>query len=86
MVVKFVEDLEQLKMQILTAEQAAEVLGVKVGTLEKWRRTKRHNLPYSKVGHTIRYSGKNLAALLEPKAEADPDVQPGGRRRRRRAA
>ncbi len=84
--IKTVEELEQLKRQLLTAEQAAEALGIKVGTLEKWRRTKLHNLPYSKIGHTIRYRGQDLAALLEPQGMADRDVQPGGRRRRRKAA
>ena len=70
MVVKIVEELEQLKRQFLTAEQAAEALGVKPGTLEKWRRSSLHYLPYSKIGNTIRYNGRDLAALLEPKAVA----------------
>ena len=81
--IKSVEELERVKGQFLTAAQAAEALGVKPGTLEKWRRVRRHYLPFSKIGKTIRYRGQDVAALFEPKAVADRDVQPGGRRRRR---
>jgi hypothetical protein len=83
--IQSVEELEGLKKQFLTTAQVAEITGLKQGTLEKWRRTKRHVLPYSKIGKTIRYRGEHVIALFQPQGGADPAVQPG-RRRRRRAA
>ncbi|MGB2679138.1 MAG: helix-turn-helix domain-containing protein [Candidatus Acidiferrum sp.] len=83
--IQSVEELEGLKKQFLTTKQVAEALGLKEGTLEKWRRSKRHVLPYSKIGKTIRYRGEHVIALFEPQGGADPAIQPA-RRRRRRAA
>lgn len=40
---------------LLTAEQAAEYLGVAVQTLSKWRCTGEQSIPYIRVGRSIRY-------------------------------
>jgi hypothetical protein len=39
--------------QLLTRKAAAEYLGVKENTLAVWATTKRHPLPYIKVGFPI---------------------------------
>ena len=40
---------------LLTAEETAEILGVKPQTLAVWRCAKRYGLPYLKLGRSIRY-------------------------------
>jgi excisionase family DNA binding protein len=46
-------------------KQAAEYLGVSVGTLEVWRCTKRYPLPFIKVGRLVKYRKSDLDAFLE---------------------
>jgi excisionase family DNA binding protein len=46
-------------------KQAADYLGVSVGTLEVWRSTKRYPLPYVKVGRLVKYRQADLDAFLE---------------------
>jgi len=40
-----------------------------VGTLAVWRCTKRYDLPYIKVGHTIKYDMDDLIAFLESRKQ-----------------
>ena len=84
--VKLVEELQQLKAGILTPQQAADILGVKTSTLEKWRVTKRYNLPYLKIGKNVRYRAQDVAAFFEPMGASDASSQAAGRRRSRKAA
>ena len=44
---------------------AAEYIGVKPGTLQVWRSTKRYPLPYLKVGRLVRYRQSDLDAFLK---------------------
>jgi excisionase family DNA binding protein len=48
----------------LTAEQAAEILGVSEQTLSVWRCTGRYALPYLKIGRLVRYRRCDLEAWL----------------------
>lgn len=41
--------------EYLTQKQVAEVLDVKVSTLNFWRCTGRHEIPYCKLGRVILY-------------------------------
>jgi excisionase family DNA binding protein len=83
--VKLVEELLEFKKGILTAEQAAEILGVTTNTLVKWRWTKRYPLPYLKIGGKVRYRAQDVAAFLESRVEnANPPTS--SRRRARKAA
>lgn len=50
---------------LLTPEQAAQLLGMSDRTLATWRSTGRHALPYIRVGGRIRYSKAALTAWLE---------------------
>ena len=50
--------------ELLTREQAAEMLGLRVATLAVWACTGRHNLPYIKVGSRVRYRREELDAWL----------------------
>jgi excisionase family DNA binding protein len=46
--------------ELLTPEQAAEHLGLKVQTLAVWRSTRRYALRYVKVGRLVRYRQADL--------------------------
>ena len=49
---------------LLTSGQAADYLGVSVGTLEVWRCTKRYAIPFIKVGRLVRYRKSALDDFL----------------------
>jgi len=49
---------------LLTNEEAAAYLGLKPGTLDVWRSTKRYSLPYIKVGRLVRYRKSDLDRFL----------------------
>ena len=53
------------EFEYVTPRQAAEFLGVSVGTLEVWRCTKRYRLPYLKCGRLVRYRKSDLVNFLE---------------------
>lgn len=50
---------------LLTPEQAAQLLGLSDRTLATWRSTGRHSLPYIRVGGRIRYSKAALTAWFQ---------------------
>ncbi|MDG9875610.1 helix-turn-helix domain-containing protein [Pseudomonas juntendi] len=49
---------------LLTPEQAAQLLGLSVKTLATWRSTGRHALPFIRCGARIRYQRTELFAWL----------------------
>jgi hypothetical protein len=49
----------------LNTEEAAKFLGKAPGTLVVWRSTKRYDLPYIKIGGSIRYDMDDLIAFVE---------------------
>lgn len=50
---------------LLDTPQAAAVLGAEPSTLEVWRCTKRHIIPYIKIGRLVRYRRSALLKFLE---------------------
>ncbi len=54
-----------LRDPLLNEDQASEVLGVKPGTLQVWRSTKRYPLNYVKVGRNVRYRLSDIEAFLK---------------------
>jgi excisionase family DNA binding protein len=50
--------------ELLSTQQAADYLGAQAHTLEIWRATGRHRLPYIKVGRLVRYRRADLDAWL----------------------
>lgn len=50
---------------LLSRKKAAEYLGLKENTLAIWAMTKRHPLPYIKVGRLVKYRLSDLQAFLE---------------------
>lgn len=58
--------------EMLTVQQAAQVIGVVVATLNGWRQTGRHALPYVKIGHLVRYRVSDIEAWMTKRtAHAD---------------
>ena len=53
------------KDRLLSSSEAADVLGVTVGTLQNWRHTGRYPLDYVKVGHLVKYRLSTVERFLE---------------------
>ena len=49
---------------LLTPDEVASRLGIKVQTLAAWRCTKRYPLSFVKVGRTVRYREPDVEAFL----------------------
>jgi hypothetical protein len=56
--------MEKENNGLISADQAAEFLGVSVGTLAVWRSTKRYFLPFVKVGYLVRYRQSDLSDFI----------------------
>jgi excisionase family DNA binding protein len=54
-----------MRSDLLTTEQAAAYLGLNPRTLEVWRCTKRHEIPYIKVGRLVKYRRAELELWLK---------------------
>lgn len=53
-----------IKDKLLSSYETANLLGVSVGTLEVWRSTGRHGLPFFKVGRHVKYRLTDLENWL----------------------
>jgi len=62
---------------LLTRNQAAEYLGVKVGTLAVWQSSRRYHLPVVKVGRLIRYLKSDLDQWLASRRSNSVEVDNG---------
>lgn len=66
---KILERIEKAQAKnkdlMLSREEAAIFLNVKIGTLAMWKSCKRYGLPYIKVGRYIRYRSSDLIKFLE---------------------
>ena len=52
------------KENLITPEQAAEYLCMSPKTMNKWRSTGENNIPYSKIGRSVRYRLSDLDAYI----------------------
>jgi excisionase family DNA binding protein len=50
--------------RLLSCEEAAQLLGTTAGTLSVWRCTKRYDLPYVKVGRSVKYRPEDVQAFI----------------------
>jgi excisionase family DNA binding protein len=50
---------------LLEEREAASFLTIPRGTLAVWRSTGRYNIPFIKIGRSVRYSRKALQAWLD---------------------
>ena len=56
---------QQKPEKLLTRREAAEMLGVKEGTLAIWHTTKRYPLAVIKVGRLVKYRVSDIERFLE---------------------
>lgn len=54
-----------MDFELLTTEEAAKFLRIVPGTLDNWRSTKNHHIPYIMVGSSIKYDKKDLIKYLQ---------------------
>ncbi len=50
--------------ELFNVEQAAKFIGVTSHTLDVWRCTKRHSIPYLKIGRLVKYRKSDLEEWL----------------------
>ena len=50
---------------LLDEQEAADFLKMKVSTLRVWRSEKRYNLPYYKIGRSVKYKKEDLINFIE---------------------
>ena len=55
--------------EMLTPQQAAAYLGVKVQTLGVWRCTRRHPIPFVKVGRKVCYRKSDLDRYIQSRTQ-----------------
>jgi len=60
-----------LNPEFLTPKEAAEILRVKVGTLEVWRRTGAQDLPFYRVSRNIYYDRTEVFIFMRAKKVAN---------------
>jgi len=51
--------------RLLDQKQAAELLRKSPGTLKNWRSNKRYQIPYLRIGRSIRYREEDVLAFME---------------------
>lgn len=51
--------------KLLTAKEAAQLLGVAEQTLAHWRCNKRRDLPFLKLGKVVRYDAADVQAFIQ---------------------
>ena len=63
------------KTDLLNAKQVSEMLGIQEQTLAHWRMTGRYDLPYIKVGRSVRYKLSDVEKFLlsRTKTPFDPE-------------
>jgi hypothetical protein len=50
---------------LATPEEAATLIKIQVATLQKWRSTGENNIPYVKIGRSVRYRVSDLKAYVD---------------------
>ena len=65
MATKAINFIPPQSTDLLNNDQAAAYIGVTPRTLEVWRCTKRHQIPYIKVGRLVKYRKSALDAFLD---------------------
>jgi excisionase family DNA binding protein len=50
---------------LATPEQAAKLIQINASTLQKWRSTGENNIPFVKIGRSVRYRVSDLRDYVE---------------------
>jgi excisionase family DNA binding protein len=68
---EIVQRVRDLVRDLVTEQEAAEILKIAPGTLSVWRSTGRYSIPFIKVGRRVRYRRADLDAWLESRTRAN---------------
>ena len=60
-----IENIVKASRDLLNEQEAAQFLDVVPGTLSVWRSTGRYNLPFVKIGRSVKYRRSDLLAWIE---------------------
>lgn len=60
-----VDNKEHYDKVLLSTAQVADITGNTVSTLNTWRCTRKVNIPYIKIGKTVRYRLSDVLEYLE---------------------
>ena len=60
--------------KLLTTKEAADYIGVLPGTLGIWRCTKRHMIPFIKVGRLVKYRKSDLDTFLDQRTIREENI------------
>jgi len=60
---------------LLDEKQAADFLSMSPGMLSVWRATRRYDLPFVKVGRSVRYRLSDLQAFLDARTVSNGDAR-----------
>jgi len=60
--------------RLLSSEEVALLMGIQPKTLATWRATKRYELPYVKVGRSVRYRLKDLEDFINERLVSTNDT------------
>lgn len=64
-------DLDQLPASYcLNEKEVASIIGVQHKTLTTWRHTKRVDIPFVKIGRSVKYKVSDLRAFVEANRQA----------------
>jgi predicted DNA-binding transcriptional regulator AlpA len=66
--------MAEINDELLTEDQAAQLLGIKPQTLSVWRCQKRYDLAYIKLGRLIRYRRSACERFLESRTVRQADT------------
>ena len=59
--------------KLITPEEAADILGVKITTLSVWRCNRRYSLAWVKVGRLVMYKRESVQEFIEARTHGNPD-------------
>lgn len=60
-----IQEIIDRTRELVDEKEAARILDNSPGTLSVWRSTGRYNLPFVKIGRSVRYRRTDLLAWLE---------------------
>ncbi|MGD9152759.1 MAG: helix-turn-helix domain-containing protein [Gammaproteobacteria bacterium] len=60
--------------QLLNPADVADLLGIKVETLQIWRCNHRYDLPYVKIGGRIRYKISDVEKFIESRTMRNDNI------------
>lgn len=61
--------------ELMTREEAADYLSIQTQTLAVWASNGRYNIPYIRVGRSVRYRRSDLDRWLESRTVRCPEVR-----------